>query len=60
MESKGLCLDRAQAGGLEVVVVVAGAQCLLSHAQENFSTIKEPLINLTYVPKTAHAAYDPN
>lgn len=58
MESKGLCLDRAQAGGLEVVV--AGAQRLLSHAQENFSTIKEPLINLTYVPKTAHAAYDPN
>lgn len=48
MESKGLCLDRAQAGGLEVVV---GAQCPLSHAQENFSTIKEPLINLTYVPK---------
>lgn len=58
MESKGLCLDRAQAGGLEEVV--AGAQRLLSHAQENFSTIKEPLINLTYVPKTAHAAYDPN
>lgn len=59
MESKGLCLDRARAGGPEVVVV-AGAQRPLSHAQENFSTIKEPLINLTYVPKTAHAAYDPN
>lgn len=28
-----------------------GGQRLPSHAQENFSTIKESLINLTYVPK---------
>lgn len=46
MESKGLCLDRAQAGGLWW-----RAQRAPGQAQENFSTIKEPLINPTYVPK---------
>lgn len=42
MESKGLCLDRAQAGGLLCVCVGGGAHRPPNHAQENFTTIKDP------------------
>lgn len=49
MESKGLCLDTAQAWGSLTEGV--GRSSPPNHAQEKFSTIKEPLINLTYVPK---------
>lgn len=50
---------------MEVVVVIVvgryvGGQPLLSYAHENCSTIKEPLINLTYVPKLHMQTYDPN
>lgn len=53
MESKGLCLDRAHVGGLEVLVArgVEGDCDRAAAQRENFFTIKEPLINLTYVPK---------
>lgn len=47
MESKGLCLDRSQAGGLVWGPSVRPA----THRFFFFSTIKEPLINLTYMPK---------
>lgn len=46
MESKGLCLDRVQAGGLWVVMVGA----LRPHRRISVR-LKSPLINLTYVPK---------
>lgn len=49
MESKGPCLDAAQAWGSWTEGV--GGSSRPNHAQEKFSTIKEPLINLTYVPK---------
>lgn len=42
MESKGLCSDTAQVEGVGLVVW---------SGEENYSTIKEFLINLMYVPK---------